>query len=201
MNYPQPRYFCDLLMADIKAISCSAARFIYHGSTHGPFGKLDSHVQSVDMNKIDVFRVSLEHLSTDPLSNAYDYYLVYVSKSFYEKIWHGCRAKDIPGLKHISDEVRLSDTAKLSSHLPLFWRKKESSITLSEFQDEIAMDNYVPNDYCHAFRQKFSGILMRTKNDCNLLSLLLEAHGLKLVDNREVCDEYDGTLKVDSFAA
>ena len=201
MNSPTPRYFCDLLMADINAISCSAARFLYHGSTHGPFGKGGQQLQSVDMKDIDAFRVSLEHLSTDPLSDAYDYHLVYVAKSAYKQIWHGCKKHKIPGMKHISDEIRLSDTAKLTSHIPLFWSKKESSITLSEYRDDIAMDHYIPDAYRYAFQQKFSGILMRTKNDCRLLWLLLEAHGLKVVDHREVCDEYDGKLKVDCFAS
>ena len=63
------------------------------------------------------------------------------------------------------------------------------------------MDNYVPDDYRYAFTQKFSGILMRTKNDCRLLWLLLEAHGLKMVDHREVSDDYDGSLKIDCFVA
>ncbi len=188
-------------MADVNAISCSAARFLYHGSTHGPFGKLDSHLQSIDMEELDAFRVSLEHLSTNPLSDTYDYHLVYVARSAYQKIWHGCKKQKIPGMKHISDEIKLSDTVKSTSHTPLFWSKKEASITLSEYRNEIAMDHYIPDDYRHAFQQKFSGILMRTKSDCRLLWLLLEAHGLKVVDHREVSDEYDGRLKVDCFAA
>ncbi|MFC4994394.1 hypothetical protein [Rubritalea tangerina] len=203
MTSKSPQFFCDLPLADINAITCSANRFLYHGSPHGVFGKMTTSKRHVDIHEIDAFRVKLEHLSSDPLDDQYQYHLVYISKDIYQQVWKGCKKRQIPGMRKFVSETKLSADAKTHPFGPgnFLHLSDDKPIVFSPYEESHTSDNYVPNHYQATLRSKFESILLRTKSECRLFFQLLQAHGLKVVDQLETTDEFDGNLKVECFAA
>lgn len=203
MNRPLPNYFCDLAMADVNAISCSASRLLCHGSTHGAFSKFSQQQDSIDLDSIDAFSVNLVHLSSDPLSSEYEYHLVYLSSDAYQQLWNGCKINKIPGIKALASEIHLGSKAKLcpKNKGHLFGSHQLRSIALTKYSSANPIDHYVPHEYRLAFKEKFTGLLIRTKKECQELWNLLEAHGFLPIAERKVTDEYDGDLMLQCYSA
>lgn len=204
MNATNPHlFFCDLPLVDINAISCSAARLIYHGSAHGAFGKLATAYAPINLHSVEAFHIRLEHLSSDPLSQDFAYHLVYLSKEIYATLWKGNKKKGIPAMKKMATHIHISKSPELQPKPDghLFGTPSYKALTLTEYNDYTAIDNYVPLDYSIAFKDKFRGFILRTKSECDLLWKLMEAHGLGLVDQRAVKDSYDGDLQVQCYGA
>ena len=191
-------------MADINAISSSANRLIYHGSAHGPFGGygFKSPVSCLDLDSISVLKVSLEHLSNFPLSDDYDYQIIYLDKQVYEALWNGSKKNKIPGLKNLTNQACLHSQANLKPKTQKIFlsAQKNRSISVTPYEQEQCLSCYIPEDYYADFKEKFKGLLVRTKKECSQLCRLLEAHGLKIIEQREVLDDVDGNLQIACYA-
>lgn len=204
MSSSPTNYFFDLAMADVNAISSSASRLLYHGSTHGAFGSygFKAPTNSVDLHSIGAFSVSLEHLSNFPLSEEYDYQILYLSERIYSNLWNGCKKRNIPALKSLAYQARFATEAQLKpkTQRVFFSGQQSRTIAITPYDEGFNIGHHVPNEYSAAAKEIFKGFLLRSKKECTQLYALLESHGLKIVEQRNVLDDYDGFLQVRCYA-
>ncbi|MFC4994395.1 hypothetical protein [Rubritalea tangerina] len=199
------KYFFDYPIVDANALTYSALKLLFHGSTHGAFGaygSLNARRGPIDLVKIEALKVSLTYLTSTPLSDEYAYHLVFFNKDFSHTLWDG---KSLDKSKHIKDitrRVRLGAEPSLSAkrYRDPFWVKFQKPIYLAQFPSPLHNELSVPAHYRALFENKFDGFLMRSEHDYPLVRNLIEASGLKLGARREVSDELDGDLQVHCYA-
>lgn len=199
------QFFFDFPLIDVNAIANSAMRLIYHGSTHGAFGAFGSgnaRLEPLDLGKYDAFKISLEHLSVDPLTDGYQYSLVYFSNDLSDNLWNGKKRDASPALKEISRRVLLAESPSLNAkrYRTPFWVKFQKPIYITRYDNALAHDNQVPQEYLQRFLDNYQGFLMRTENDYPLVRNIFDAYGLKLEERREVLDTLDGHLQVHAYS-
>lgn len=196
-------YFFDYPLVDAKAIANSAMRFLYFGSPHGAFGHnaISAIPETRVLEDFEAFKVSLAHLSKDPLSDDYEYNLVYFTESIAKDIWNVNRRSEHPEIRKITRRVQLNSRQSLSAKrykTPL-WVRFHRPIYMSLFEAKIGDDNYVPPEFIQEFNSKYVGFIMRTKKDFPLVRTMFEAYGLTMGTRQEVRDRLDGNLQVTSY--
>jgi hypothetical protein len=196
-------YFFDFPIADALAISNSALRFLFYGSPHGAFGQQgDAAIPETRfLENYDGFKVSLEHLSNDPLDNNYEYNLVFLTKNTAKDLWIGSKRANNPELKKLTRRVHLGVRPSLQAkrYKTPFWVRFKKPIYLSIFDANIGDDNYVPSAFRQQFHNKFTGFLMRSEKGFPLVRTMFDAYGLKMVNRQEVQDRLDGNLQVVAY--
>lgn len=206
MNPPKHSYFFDLALSDINAIACSASRLLFHGSTHGAFGSFGHRKPeaSVDLSAVDAISVKLEHLSNFPLSDEFDYKILYLRRHCYDSLWKGSYRTKVKGLKDLACIARLSPKAALTPKTQRVFLVSVSNrpVAIAPYDYDISCCHYLPDEYCATLKHEFKAILVRTKKaNTAKFNLLLSAHGLKTTSVREATDGYDGNLTVRCYSS
>ena len=205
MHSSPEQFFFDVPLVDVNAIAHSAMRLIYHGSTHGAFGSFGSQnarIEPLDLDKCDAFKISLDHLSVDPLAEGYQYSLVYLNDTLSENLWNGKKRDASPALKELTRRVQLAESPSLSAkrYRTPFWVKFQKPIYIARYDSALAHSSQVPEEYQQRFLNKYQGFLMRTEKDYPLVRTIFEAYGLKLEERRDVLDHLDGHLQVLAYS-
>ncbi|SHJ77094.1 hypothetical protein SAMN02745181_2564 [Rubritalea squalenifaciens DSM 18772] len=179
------QYFYDLPLGDVYSSTCSAFRLLYFGSELGTFSS--TRTKAVDLNHTAAIRIKLSHYSQKPLSEAYDYSLVYYRADLSHKLWHP-KLRD----KH-ADIIRMTRRVKYcsqpslnASRVNLFAIPGNRPIKIAEYDEVIPKDNYVPLHYIEKLHQNFKGFLMRSPKDFPLVRTLFDSMDLSLDSKREV---------------
>ena len=195
------KFFFDFPIVDVNAIACSALRLIYHGSTHGAFGVSTTKRPPLDLTKIDAFRISLEHLTTEPLSDEYEYSLVYLNDTLSEIIWDGKMRDKNSRLPEITRRVVLAESASLNAkrYRTPFWVKFQKPVYLARYNKLLVINNCIPVEYVESFHKRYQGFLMRSKKGYPLIRNTLKASGIPLSDRSHLSDSMDSDLRVVSY--
>lgn len=196
-------YFFDFPIVDANAIANSALRFLFHGSPHGAFGNQSNLPipETRYLENFDAFKVNLEHLSNDPLSDEFEYNLIFLSKRLAEDLWIGKKRSNNPELTKLTRRVQLGSEASLNAkrYKTPFWVRFRRPIYLSIFDSLIGDDNYVPTAFRQQFMNKFTGFLVRTEKGFPVVRTIFDAYGLAMTNRQEVEDPLDGPLQVVSY--
>ncbi|MGJ8673608.1 hypothetical protein [Rubritalea sp.] len=200
---PSHLYFFDYPLIDAKAIANTALRFLYYGSAHGAFGRsaTNSIPKTRNLDTFDAFKITLTHLSKDPLSDDFEYNLVYFSNTIAKDLWLVSNRSEHPELRKVTRRVHLGNQQSLNAkrYKTPFWVRFTRPIYLSIFEQKIGDDNYVPPIFCQEFHAKYTGFIMRTKKDYPLVRTMFDAYGLEIGTRHEVHDRLDGDLQVISY--
>ncbi|NWK54558.1 hypothetical protein HW115_02975 [Verrucomicrobiaceae bacterium N1E253] len=181
----QQVYFFDLPLSDVYGIACAAMRLIYHGSAEGAFG-MDTK-EAIDLEHVDALQIALKHRTVDPLSEIYDYDLVYYRKEIANRLWSSKFRKGCPTLRRLTRRVQFSDKATIKpNRLRHFYIKSNRPVHVAKYGNDVPTDHCVPEDYIQSFGEQFEGYLMRSKMGFPLVTSLFDAQGLNLADRREV---------------
>lgn len=178
-------YFFDFPLKDIYCEACTGLKLIYYGHAAGFFG--NKKAQPVDLKNTAALRIKITHQSVAPLSDQYDYSIVYYRNDISKQIWHQKHRDNQPSLKEISRKVHLTSKPTLKPHLVnLAILPKEKPIYLAEYNSIIPEDNYVPEKYVDQLHDNFQGYIMRNRRDERLVTSTLEAIGLSIDTKREI---------------
>ena len=201
MHRSSENFFFDFPIVDVNAIACSALRLIYHGSTHGAFGASSTKRPPLDLGQIDAFRISLEHLTTAPLSDEYEYSLVYLNARLSEIIWDGKMRDQSSSLMKITRRVVLAKSASLNAkrYRTPFWVKFQKPVYLARYNKRLVINNCIPVEYVESFHNKYQGFLMRSKKGYPLMRNTLKASSTPLRDRSYLSDSMDSELRVVSY--
>jgi hypothetical protein len=199
MNSSPRSFFCDHALVDINAFACSANRLLCHGSIHGAFGKGLCNRPPTDISSIDVLVVSLEHLSSEALSDDYVFHLVFLNDDAYQKIWLGEKKSPVPSLSKICVQRDISRFAIAPKIKKSILERKAREYMVTEFDSSKALDNYVPYEYRMDFLNHFRGFIVRSDVHTTSLPHLIRSHGFAASLQHNVKDMMDGEMQVLGF--
>lgn len=200
MKNQSHHYFCDLAVVDINAFACAAQRLLCHGSIHGAFGKGGSaKLKPIDLSTLDVFTVSLEHLSTVPLSEEYDYHLLYVGAEMYKKVWSGSQPSEAPALSKVCVLRSFSLAARAPIPKRSLFERKSREFVATEYPMEHGVDHYVSDTYRLNLLANYRAYVVRTDKQTANLGQLLCDHSMHIKHDLVVNDLYDGEMHVLGF--
>lgn len=200
--HPHPKrslYFFDLPISDISSSVCNALRVMYHGSLDGAFGKQVN--ERINLDAIKAVKIRVMHKSSKPLSEAYEYNLVFYRKCIAQSIWDPeCRIKqtELKALtRRVSLNVKKSLLAKrLIDHL---WIRAEREIYFARYTTMVPPDHYVPETYHRKLFGEFEAYIMRTRPNFPLVRSLFKAQGLDLAERRLASRESDPVNRVITY--
>lgn len=202
-SFSSKLYFFDYPLVDAKAIANSALRLLYFGSTHGAFGRnaISSTPETRNLANFEAFKITLEHLSNDPLSEDYEYNLIYLAQPIAKDLWHSSLRAQHTEIRKLTRRVQLNSRQSLNAkrYKTPFWVKFTRPIYMSIFEANMGDDNYVPPSFAQQFNSKYVGFLMRTKKNYPLVRTVFNAYDLTMGTRQEVCDHLDGDLQVISY--
>lgn len=201
MNLELRSFFCDLALVDINAFACSANRLLCHGSIHGAFGKGLSQHRSTELNSLDAMVVSLEHLSSEALSDEYVFHLVFLAPEAYQKIWLGAKNSTSPSLSKICVQRGITRSPITPRAKKSILERKAREYMVTEYDCCNALDSYVPYEYRAAFLSRFHGFIVRTDKRAASLPRLMLSHGFSATLQHNVTDMMDGEMQVLGFSA
>ena len=102
----QTTFFFDLPLSDVYGAGCAALRLIYHGCEKGAFS---SHTKKAfDLSHVQAFQISLNHRTVEPLSDQYEYSMVYYRKELGLNLWNNRLRKGCPTLRALTRRVKFS---------------------------------------------------------------------------------------------
>jgi hypothetical protein len=182
----QKMFFFDLSLSDVYGIGCAALSLIYYGSRRGAFHQIGK--KPVDLDSVDAIRISLNPRIERPLSDRYQYHLIYYRNNLAQELWNhtGC-GKD-PEVKHLTRRVRFVSEPSLEPHrLRHFYIKSNRPLHLARYGHVVPTDDYVPRSYVHKLSQEFMGFLMRSPREYSLSTSFFAKLGLGLVEKRNPC--------------
>jgi len=190
-HHKRALYFFDLPISDISSSVCNALRVMYHGCLDGAFGKQVN--DRINLDEIKAVKIRVLHKTSKPLSEAYEYNLVFYRKCIAQSIWDPeCRTKqsELKALtRRVSLNVKKSLLAKrLMDHL---WIRAEREIYFARYTEAVPADHYVPLDYHQKLFREFEPYIMRTRPDFPLVRSLFQAQGLDLAERRLATRESD----------
>ena len=192
------QYFCDLALADINAFACAAQRLLCFGSIHGAFGSTGGH-KPIDLSTLDVFTVSLEHLSSDPLSDEYDYHLLYVSAGMYKKVWSGAQASEAPALSKVCVQRSFARDARAPIPKRSLLERKSREFVAAEYAIENGIDHYIPDAHRVKLLSHYKAFVVRTDRQTADLAQLLQDHSMWMKHDVLVQDVFDGEMRLQGF--
>lgn len=183
-------YFFDLPVVDVTGSVCDALRYMYHGCFSGAFGQISQ--DPVDLDEIKAIKVRLSHKSAAPLSEEFEYHLVFYRKELANSIWNlSCRKRQ-RRLRSLSRRVVLSEQPTLAVEKILitrrlldFFTRKPCDIYFTRYDLPVPPDYYVPVDYHQQLLREFTPYIMRSPIEYPLVRSLFQAQNLPL-DARQV---------------
>ena len=198
-HHKRTLYFFDLPISDISSSVCNALRVMYHGCLDGAFGKQVN--ERINLDEIKAVKIRVLHKTSKPLSEAYEYNLVFYRKCIAESIWDpSCRTKqaELKNLtRRVSLNVKKSLLAKrLMDHLLI---RAEREIYFARYTEVVPADHYVPVDYHQKLFREFEPYIMRTRPDFPLVRSLFQAQGLDLAERRLATRESDTLNRVITY--
>lgn len=178
-------YFFDLPMGDIYSSTCAAYRLLYFGSEQGFFGS--GCIDAVDLKSTAAIRIKLGHRSTKPLSDKFDYSLVYYRNDLAKKLWSPSYRDRHSELLMLTRRVKLNHSPSLRArHVNLLSIPSPRPVKIAQFSIPTPQDNYVPLEYIKELNERFSGFLMRSDKDFPLVRSLFGSMNLELESRRDV---------------
>lgn len=178
-------YFFDLPMGDIYSSACAAYRLLYFGSEQGFFGS--GRVDAVNLDSTAAIRIKLGHRTAQPLSDLYDYSLVYYRNDLGQKLWSPRYRDKYTDLVSMTRRVKLNRAPSLKAkHFNLFALPGRRPVHVARFDVTLPQDNYVPLEYVTKLNSNFTGFLMRSERDFPLVRSLFESMNLELESRRDV---------------
>jgi hypothetical protein len=198
-HHKRTLYFFDLPISDISSSVCNALRVMYHGCLDGAFGKQVN--DRVNLDEIRAIKIRVLHKSSKPLSEAYEYNLVFYRKCIAQSIWDpACRIKqaELKALtRRVSLNVKKSLLAKrLMDHLLI---RSEREIYFARYTEVVPADHYVPLEYHQKLFREFEPYIMRTSPNFPLVRSLFQAQGLDLAERRLATRESDTANRVITY--
>ncbi|HEY8961396.1 MAG TPA: hypothetical protein VIM57_04260 [Luteolibacter sp.] len=192
-------YFFDLPISDISSSVCNALRVMYHGCLDGAFGKQVN--ERIDLDGIKAVKIRVLHKSSKPLSEAYEYNLVFYRKCIAQSIWDPeCRIRqaELKALtRRVSLNVKKSLLAKrIIDHLLI---RAEREIYFARYTAVVSPDHYVPEAYHRKLFAEFEPYIMRTRPNYPLVRSLFKAQGLDLAERRLASRESDPVNRVITY--
>ena len=192
----RPPYFFDLPVSDISGSVCNALRMMCHGCLGGVFGQ--SMHERVDLTKIKAIKIRVSHKSTKPLSDQYEYHLVFYRKCIAASIWDPACRKRQADLRALTRRVSLNAEKSLLSRrlLDNLFIRSERPIYFTKYEEIVPPDHYVPLAYHQQLFREFEPYLMRTAPGYPLVRTLVQAQGLDLAERKLVGhpDDLDGQV-------
>lgn len=181
----QKIFFFDMPLSDVYGVGCAALRLIYHGCEEGAFSRSNKKV--IDLDHVTAFQLVLKHRTVTPLSDKYDYNLVYYRKDFAANLWSGVFRRGCPTLRKITRRVKLGSKQDLKpNRLRSLYIKSNRPVHVARYESGVPIDHYVPLEYVEEFDQRFDGFLMRSKKGFPLVTSLFNAQGLALSARRDM---------------
>ena len=181
----QSTFFFDLPLSDVYGAGCAALRLIYHGCEKGAFSSQTK--EAFDLSHVQAFQISLKHRTVEPLSDQYDYSMVYYRKELGLNLWNNRLRKGCPTLRRLTRRVKFSGKRSLNpNRLRQFYIKSNRPVHIAQYSSEVPTDHYVPQPYIEEFGRIFEGFLMRSKKGYPLVSSLFAAQGLSLTERRDM---------------
>jgi len=181
----QQFFFFDLPLSDVYGVGCLALRLLYYGCEEGAFGR--NCKNPVDLEGVQAFQISLKHRTVYPLSDDYEYHLVYYRKELGLNLWSGKQRKGHPKLRKLTRRVKLSLRPTLEpNRLRQFYIKSNRPVHVAQYGSKVPTDHSVPDEYIEKFGELFEGFLVRTKKGYSLGESLFEAQGLAFDERRDV---------------
>lgn len=198
-HHKRTLYFFDLPISDISSSVCNALRVMYHGCLDGAFGKQVN--DRIHLDEIRAIKIRVLHKSSKPLSEAYEYNLVFYRKCIAQSIWDpACREKqaELKALtRRVSLNVKKSLLAKrLMDHLMI---RAERDIYFARYTDVVSPDHYVPETYHRKLFHEFEPYIMRTRPNYPLVRSLFQTQGLDLAERRLASRESDTVNRVITY--
>lgn len=142
---------------------------------------------SIILDHVQAFQISLKHRTVDPLSEDYQYYLVYYRKDLGVNLWSNRFRKGCPTLRRLTRRVKLgSKPSIVPKRVRQFYIKSNRPVHIAQYHRRVPTDDNVPREYVQDFGDHFEGFLMRCKQGFPLVTSLFEAQGLSLSDRRDV---------------
>lgn len=179
-SYPTP-YFFDFPVSDIARNVCDALRILYHGSLDGAFGPKMN--EQVDLERLHVIKIPVIHQSMKPISDLYDYNLVFYDKPISGSLWDLEDREKQAELRALTRRVSFNAE---KSHLArrildnLFIKQDNHPVYFARYEEMIPRDNCVPPSYHAQLRERFDAYIMRSNRDFPLVRSLCRAQGLDL---------------------
>lgn len=192
------QFFCDLAIADINAFACAAQRLLCYGSIHGAFGTA-GRGKPIQLSSLDVFTVSLEHLSSDALSDEYDYHLLYVSAGMYKKVWSGVQASEAPALSKVCVQRAFAREARAPIPKRSLLERKSREFVAVEYPIGNGLDHYIPDEHRIKLLSNYKAFVVRTDRQTANLSQLLQDHSMWMKHDIMVQDVFDGEMQLQGF--
>jgi len=181
----QTTFFFDLPLSDVYGAGCAALRLIYHGCERGAFSKQTK--EAFDLAHVQAFQISIKHRTVEPLSDEYQYSMVYYRKELGVNLWSNRFRKGCSTLRELTRRVKFSHKPSLKpNRLRHFYIKSNRPVHIALYNGEVPTDHYVPQSYIDEFGRIFEGFLMRSKRGYPLVSRLFAAQGLALTERRDM---------------
>jgi len=175
LSHWQNLFFFDLSLADVYGIGCAALSLIYYGSRRGVFHLTDK--ESVDLDCVDAIQISLIPRTVAPLSDRYDYNLVYFRKDLGIKFWDSKRRRSFPQMKKLIRRVVCSDVASVEpNRLRQLYIRSNRPVHVAQYSHVIPTDDYVPVSYVEKLKRCFEGYLIRSPKGYPLVLLRTSGH-------------------------
>lgn len=198
-HHKRTLYFFDLPISDISSSVCNALRVMYHGCLDGAFGKQVN--DRINLDEIRAVKIRVLHKTTKPLSQAYEYNLVFYRKCIAQSIWDpACRTKqaELKALtRRVSLNVKKSLLAKrLMDHLLI---RSERDIYFARYTETVSPDHYIPEAYHRKLFGEFEPYIMRTRPEYPLVRSLFQAQGLDLAERHLATRESDPVNRVITY--
>lgn len=180
----QRLFFFDLPLSDVYGVGCAAMDLIYYGSVKGVFGATKKN--SVELGDVDAFLIPLKHRTQEPLSDEFDYDLIYYRREIGRHLWnHQMLSKSGGGKVKWIRRVGFSSQPSLQpSRLRRFFIKSNRPLHVKRCRHFVPSDDCIPADYIDAFNEQFAGYLVRSVRGAGSVEKLMDDQGLTMTARR-----------------
>lgn len=173
------QYFFDLPLSDVYSQTCASFRLLYFGSEDGFFGSKRNNFVNLDTTA--AIRIKLTHQSTKPLTDTYEYSLVYYRSELGDKLWHPKERHKHESIVNLTRRVKYNDAPAVTARsVSLFNFPTVRPVKIAEYDEIVPQDNYVPLAYIEKLHNNFKGFLMRTEKNYPLVRNIFECMDLSL---------------------
>lgn len=150
----------------------------------------------IDPSTLDLITVSLEHLSSTPLSHDYDYHILYVSARMYKKVWTGSEESQADALSKISVERQPTRKTCLAETKPSLFENQARDYVFTEYVMTDGLDHCVDIPFRTKVLTNFKAFIVRSKKEAAPLPQLLINHSTRISTKYEIEDVLDGEMQV-----
>lgn len=150
----------------------------------------------VDPTALDLFTVSLEHLSSTPLSHDNEYHLLFISAGMYKKVWSGTESAQAPALSKICVQRAFTKQASVSETKALLFKSQPRNYVVAEYPLSDGLDHCVPMEYRAKLLSNFRAFIVRSNKNAKPLPQFLIEHSTRICTNYGIEDVLDGEMQV-----